>query len=131
MISRPRIERILGKTFADKLDETVFNVGAMKYSRRQMVDELGCANFIAAIRLQKALRRLGISTPAQLNKLDPFSLARVRGIGESSLFVAMCILDHNQYNVIDWWEYKDNVAKFSTFKHHAMQRANRRKQEVA
>lgn len=131
MLARTKVERVIGKAFADKLDTEVFSVGNWTYTRRQMVEDLGCANFIAAARLQKVLRKLGVRTAVQLYKLDPFSLARSRGIGEASLFVAMCILDADGYNVIKWWEYKDNVAKFSTFKHHAMLRAAKRKQDVA
>lgn len=133
MIARKKVETVIGKEFADKLDEVVFDVGSltMRYSRRQMVEKLGCANFIAAARLQKVLRKLNVDTTLQLFKLDPFSLARSKGIGETSLFVAMCILESDGFNSIDWWQYKGNAVKFSTFKHHAMRRARRRKQEVA
>lgn len=132
MIRRETITQVIGKTFADKLDELVFQSGEMGYSRREMVDELGCANFIAAARLQKVLRRLGVNTPAQLYKTDPFSLARSKGIGEASIFVAMCILDASKYDVLKWWGWKDtNDVRFSTFKRQAITRASKRKQEVA
>jgi len=61
--------------------------------------------------------------------MDPFSLVRVKGIGQACLFVAMCILDASEYSVEDWWGWKqdkDNVVKFSAFKHKAMQRGARR-----
>jgi hypothetical protein len=131
MIERTKVEQVIGKTYADKLDEAIFRVGNWEYTRREMVDDLGCASFIAATRLAKVLRRLNVMSPAQLNRLDPSSLARTKGIGESSLFVAMCILDHAQYNILDWWGMKDNVVKFSTFKHNVIRRARKHKQEVA
>lgn len=133
MISRDSVEKVIGKTFADKLDTVVFVLGKEEFTHRQMVEDIGCANFIAAARLSKVLKRLKIETPAQLYKTDPFSLARAKGIGETALFVAMCILDKHRYDVMKWWEYKqeDNVVKFSTFKHHALRRASRRKQDVA
>jgi hypothetical protein len=131
MLAREKVEKVIGKTFADRLDELVFDVGIMQYSRRQMVEELGCANFVAAARLQKVLRRLGIKNGKQLYNLDPFSLARSKGIGEASLFVAMCILDSGDLDVIKWWQYKGNDVKFSSFKRHAISRASKRKQEVA
>lgn len=130
MLARTKVETIIGKGFADKLDELIVESGKLVYTRRQMVEQLGCANFVAAAKLSKILRRLGISTPAQLNNMDPLSLARVRGIGESCLFVALCILEANEYDVEDWWQYKDNNVKFSSFKAHAITHARRRKHEV-
>lgn len=132
MLDRKIVESVIGKGFADKLDEAVLNVSqSLSYSRREMVEDLGCANFIAAARLEKVLKRLKIFSPAQLYRTDPFSLARAKGIGEAALFVAACILDANDYSVEKWWGWNDNVVKFSTFKSHAMKRASRRKQEVA
>lgn len=133
MLERKTVEKVIGKGFADKLDEAIFHVSQdLSYTRREMVEELGCASFIAAARLEKVLKRLKVFTPAQLYRTDPFSLARSKGIGESALFVAMCILDANKYNVEKWWGWKEsNVVKFSTFKHHAIKRARRHKQEVA
>jgi len=133
MIERNTVSQVIGKGFADKLDSEIFKVGLnWFYTRREMVEELGCANFIAAARLAKVLRRLQVHTPAQLYKTDPFSLARAKGIGEAAIFVAMCILDANEYDVIKWWSWKDtNDVKFSTYKHHAMSRSHKHKQEVA
>lgn len=132
MIERKTVENTIGKSFADKLDEIIINVSPkLRFTRRQIVDDLGCANFVAAIRLEKALRKLGIETPAQLFRTDPFSLVRVKGIGETSVFVAMCILDFAQYNVEEWWGWKEtNELKFSSFKHNATKRASKRKHEL-
>lgn len=122
----------IGKTFADKLDETIIDVSdEISYTRREMVEKLGCANFLAAYRLQKVLKRLKIMTASQLHRTDPFSLVRTKGIGEAAMFVAMCILDLHGYDVIKWWRWKEsNVVKFSTFKHQAMNRARKHKQAV-
>lgn len=132
MIARTKVEKVIGKTFADKLDEQFFNIGELTYSRREFVEQIGCASFIAAVRLQNILKRLKITTVSQLHRMDPFSLLRTRGIGQSSIFVAMCILDFNGYDVMKWWSYKqkDNVVKFSTYKHHAARRAQKHKQAV-
>lgn len=131
MIARETVEKVIGKGFADRLDELVFMSGDMGYTRREMVEEIGCANFIAAARLGKVLRRLQVNTPKELYKLDPFSLARSKGIGEAALFVAMCILDANKFDVIKWWGFTGTTAKFSTYKHHAITQSRKRKQEVA
>jgi len=129
MIARKKVESTIGKGFADKLDEVVFRADGWDYTRREMVELLGCANFIAAARLAKVVKRLGIKSPAQLFRFDPFSLVRTKGIGEACIFVAMCILDHNEYDIMAWWKFdRDNVTKFSSFKHHAMRRASKHKQ---
>lgn len=132
MIAREKIEKVIGKGFADRIDEEIFTVTTeWFYTRREMVEELACANFIAAVRLAKVLKRLGVNNPKGLYKLDPFSLARAKGIGEAALFVAMCILDANSFDVIKWWGFTGTTAKFSTYKHHAITQSRRRKQEVA
>lgn len=126
MINKTKITTIIGKTFADKLDETVIEVGDISYSRREMVDELGCANFVAAVRLGKVLKRLHIVTPYQLYRLDPASLARTRGIGEASIFVAMCILEAHKYDILKWWGTES--SKFSAVKRTVIRRAQKNKQ---
>lgn len=132
MIAREKIHQVIGKGFADKLDTPVFKVNENWFcTRREMVEDIGCANFIAAARLAKVLKRLKVNTPNQLSKLDPFSLVRAKGIGEAALFVAMCILDAYDYDVMKWWNYKDNKVKFSSYKHHAIREARKHKQEVA
>ena len=126
MIARTKVVEVISKTYADSLDSVAFHAGSdWKYTRRQMVDEIGCGSFNATTRLSKVLRRLGISTPAQLYKLDPVSLARTRGIGEASIFVAMCILEVNKYDVVKWWNCD---VKFRAVK---IRKAQKYKQEVA
>lgn len=132
MLTRDVVETTISKTFADKLDEVVLDISPkLTFTRRQMVEELGCANFVAAAVLQKALRKLQIETPAQLFRTDPFSLVRVKGVGEATIFVAMCILDAAQYNVKKWWGWNEtNDLKFSSFKHNATRRASKAKHDI-
>jgi hypothetical protein len=133
MLKRTTIEKCIGKTFADKVDDLVLNVSSeLSFTRREMVEDLGCANFIAAARLEKILKKLKIHTVKQLWDANPIDLLRARGIGEASMYVAMCILDTRKYSVEEWWGWGGNLVKFSTFKHHAARRASKRgKQEVA
>jgi hypothetical protein len=132
MIKRETVEKVIGKSFADKVDGEVFKVTIeWFYTRREMVEQLGCANFIAAAKLSKVLKRLKISTPKALWDMNPIDLARAKGVGEASIFVAMCILEANKFDVEKWWGWNDNVVKFSTFKSHAIARARKHKQEVA
>lgn len=132
MLNRDIVEATISKGFADKLDEIVLDISpSLSFTRRQMVEVLGCANFVAATVLQKALKKLNITTPAQLFKTDPFSLVRVKGVGEATIFVAMCILDAAEYNVQEWWGWKKtNDLKFSSFKYNATRRGAKSKHEL-
>jgi len=133
MIERKVVESTIGKTFADSLDEIIIDVSEkLTFTKRTMIEILGSGNFAAGKRVSRVLKKLKIETPAQLFKTDPFSLARTKSIGATSMYVVMCILDAAQYNVEEWWGWKEtNVLKFSTFKSHAMRRASKRKQDVA
>jgi hypothetical protein len=133
MLKRTTIEKCIGKTFADKVDDWAINASdQLCYTRREMIETIGCANFMAAARLEKVLKRLKIKTPKDLWNINPIDLLRSKGVGETSIFVAMCILDTNGFSVEEWWGWGGNVVKFSTFKHHAAQRASKRgKQDVA
>lgn len=133
MIKHEVIVKTIGKGFAEKLDEVVIDASQdLTFTRRDMVETLGCANFLAAYRLTKILKRLKIFTAGKLFRTDPVSLARSKGIGEASIFVAMCVLDSKGYDVAKWWGWKGtNTLKFSSFKHKAMRRAAKGgKQEV-
>jgi|SRR5215831_4167135 len=132
MIERPKIENTIGKTFADMLDTFVIDAsGEIRFTRRQMIEDLGCANFAAASRLERVLNKLKITTIRRLFNTNPMDIARVRGIGATSIYVAMCILDYGQYDVEEWWGWKEtNNLKFSSYKHNVTKRASKRKQEV-
>jgi hypothetical protein len=132
MIDRKTVETTIGKTFADRLDEIVIHVSQdISFTKREMIEQLECANFPAAYRLSKVLKKLEIFTPAKLFRTDPQSIVRVRGIGETSIYVAMCILHYKGYSVAEWWGWKEtNTVKFSAFKHKAIRRARKAQHEV-
>lgn len=133
MISRRVIEETLSKTFADGLDKLVIDVSNdISFTKRQMIEDLDCGNFLAGVRLSKALKKLGIRTIKQLFNIDPSSLLRIKGIGETAVYVAMCMLDKRGFNVEVWWGWKqgDNVVKFSAYQRQVKIRARRHKQAV-
>ncbi len=103
MITRTKVETVIGKTFADKLDQPIFSTGNWAITRRTMVERYGCANFIAAARLARQFKRMGITTPRILWRTDPIQLARTKGIGEAAIFVAMSILEANGFDPLKWW----------------------------
>lgn len=124
MLNYTTIHATLGKGFADKTDEIVFAIGDMEFSRREFIDTIGNANFIAASRLTKVLKRLKINTITKLHKIDPYSLYRVKGIGDTAVYVAMCVLASHGADVIKWW------GPETVEKHAAIRKAKKRKQEV-
>lgn len=132
MLKYDLLNKTVGKGFADSFEELAININdTITFTRREMIEELGCANFNAATRLQKALKKLDIVSPARLFRTDPFSILRIKGIGVTSMYVAMCILDFNDYSVAEWWGWKGtNHTKFSSFKHRAIKKASKHKQEV-
>jgi hypothetical protein len=60
-----------------------------------------------------------------LFRLDPASLARTHGIGEACIFVAMCILESDKFDVMKWWKCD---GKFRTEKHRVIRKAAKHKQ---
>lgn len=126
MMKREVIHATLGKGFADKIDEVIINYGDLIYTRREMIDFIGNANFNAAMRLNKLLKKLKIKTLGQLAKISPYDLYKVKGCGDTTVYVAMCILDTHKYNVMEWWQWKDDTQKKA-----AIARAKRYLQEVA
>lgn len=127
MIKREAIHATLGKTFADRVDDVILDVSdELRYTRREMIDFIGNANFSAAARLNKALKKLKVKTIKQLFEVDPFSLFRMKGVGDTTVFVVMCILDAHKYNVMEWWAWKDADQKKA-----AIARAKKHVQEVA
>lgn len=132
MIKREVIAKTLSKGFAEALDTVVIDAGGeLSFTRRQMIEDLDCGNFNAAARLSKVLRRLGIHTVAKLYRTDPQSLLRARGVGEATVYVAMCILDARKYDVYKWWGWKqDNVVKFAAYRAQAKSKAKKYKHAV-
>jgi hypothetical protein len=94
----------LPKAFVDHLErECVLQLGKhYKFSRALMIEKLKCGNFIAAKRLTKALKKLRIRSPHELYALDPDSLWRMKGVGITQVFVAMCVLEAFDFDVSKW-----------------------------
>ena len=122
-----RLAKSLGTTILTSLQDVRLTIGATTYTRQEMIDTLGCGNFAAASHLTAVLKRLGVTTIAALYKLDPGSLARQRLVGITTLYVAMCVLDSEGYDIAKWWGWhQEKVVKFSTYKHRLLQRAKKR-----
>ena len=105
---RPR----LGKTFIDRLTtETILKIGNNTYSRDDLVRECRCGNFAAARRLNKVLEDIGITEVADLAHLAPEDLARVKGVGETTVYVLLCLQDHAKVKMLEWGMTWSTYAK--------------------
>ncbi len=80
--------------------EVYVTLAGVEFSLRDLMD-MKCPNFIAARRLEKNLKKLKISSIAQLHRMDPFSLFNMKGVGLGQVYVAMCVV-HTRYNGLKW-----------------------------
>jgi len=116
---------VFGSTLRNYLQETLFELDGVAITRDDLVSRFGVGHFIAARKLGDAMRRLKIKTTRDLYRIDPLSLIRNRGIGERTLFVAMCILDEAGQSPIEWWNQNFDT-KFATASHAARAKKIRR-----
>jgi hypothetical protein len=132
--TRVNAQQMIGKAFVEKLEtEVVLKIGDTEFARQGMIDSLGCANFNAAARISRTLKRLRVHSIPELFRMDPATLYRIRGVGDTQVYVIMCVLDHFGYSVKEWWGWSEesNRVTFSTHKHRIKVRATRRKDDAA
>lgn len=92
--------KAIDKAFKDKLlSEVVLETLDYSYTRQEMIENLGCANFSAAKRVSHHIRKY---TVADIYRMKPHSFIRIHGIGMACLYVMMCILDSRGYSVEQW-----------------------------
>jgi hypothetical protein len=118
------IHATVGKGLADKQEEVCFKLGDDAYTKRDFIQNIGVANWVAIANLSRVLRKLKVKTVNDLFNTDPYSLYRAKGIGDTALFVAMHFLHYHGYNPMNWWgdEKIERLKK--------LRRAAKHKQEV-
>jgi len=88
--------------------EVILTVGPKAFTREACVRELGCPNFRAAQNLSTALQSIGCTSTKQLANTTPKDLLRLEGIGERTVFVALCVLDAVESNkTAERWLHSD------------------------
>lgn len=128
------VEHVLGRSFRNYLTEAIITIDDHMISRDELVHNYGVGNLMAARKLGEGLKELNIKTTQDLFNMDPLSLVRHNGLGERSIFVAMCLLERKGKSPTRWWDKNFNT-KFSTAKHNAKEeqkalvRAKRRQRE--
>lgn len=90
--------------------EIILRVGEKTFTRERCVKELGCPNFKAAANLSHALESIGVTSAKDLAKTTPADLLRLEGVGERTVFVALCVLDATSANgTADRWLHSDET----------------------
>lgn len=97
------LTRKLGSTFVKRLiGETILSIGDETFSRDRLVIDAKCGNFAAARRLMTALGKVRVRTVAELKTLNPRDLARQPGVGETTIYVLLCVQDALGLKSADW-----------------------------
>ena len=90
--------------------EVILTVGSKSFTRKTCVEELGCPNFRAAQNLSTALQSIGVDSTKKLARTTPADLLRLEGVGERTVFVALCVLDaETSGNTADQWLHSDET----------------------
>ena len=117
----------MDKAFLDRLNEGVLTIGTTTMNAREFIGQVGVPNLVAARKLTKVLKELGITSVKQLRALGAIPLLRVKGVGNAQMWVAMHLLDSHNYDVLEWWGWNDvqPPPKFSTYRHQAREKAQK------
>jgi len=94
---------IFGKTWIDKQSEPLLELGNKRWTRYELVSRVGCGNYKAISILMQALKDLNVRSVQALSKLPPTALAATKGVGTTTLFAAMCLLESEGYDVEAWY----------------------------
>src|SRR5947208_546499 len=91
MLTRVRgLKESLGSSFLKRLTgETILQVGSQNWTRDRLVREAGCGNFAAARKLHRALAELPEGTKLNGHLIE--SLAEQHGVGETTIYVLLCV----------------------------------------
>lgn len=98
----------LGTSFVNRQEEIVLRIGTKQWTRTQLVQHIGIGNIAAAGKLSTVLRKAGVKNIEQLYTLDPRELSLIKGLGETTIYVAMAVLHIEGFNAAQW--YKEAVG---------------------
>jgi hypothetical protein len=87
--------------------DVILTIGPKTYTRETCVRELGCPNFRAASNLSTALKAMKCASIKQLAQTTPKDLLDLDGVGERTVFVALCVLDATDHAVSERWLHSD------------------------
>jgi hypothetical protein len=91
---------ILGTTFVKKQHETVLTIGDQHFDKFTLTQKLHCSGSYQAARLlSKALADLGVTNAKDAAKLKVESLAKLKGVGVTTLYLFLCYQEASASNV--------------------------------
>lgn len=108
----------------------VFECGTYKLTLRQLTRDLDCPFPMSARRLQTILEANEIGSLKQLFDIGLHGLGDMKGVGDSLCDVATVILDHADYDLVEFcgWEEGEVPVRFQTIK--ARQKAQKDRREL-
>ena len=114
---------ILGTSFVTKQSQPVLTVGdALVFDKYTLVHDLACSGSYRAARLlTKALSSLGVKSLEDIKRLDVTRLAKLKGVGVTTLYLFLCLREREGGGIAKRWY--GNRPSFST-----IQRRVRKKQ---
>mgnify|MGYP001604634186 CR=1 FL=1 len=95
-------QKFLGASFVNKQNEIVLRVGSRQWTRMQLVQQVGVGNLAAAAKLSTVLRKTKVDSIEKLYAVDPRDFALIPKLGETTVFVAMAVLQAEGFNVDRW-----------------------------
>lgn len=119
-------QKFLGKSFINRQNEVVLRIGRKEWTRTELVQRIGVGNIAAAGKLSTVLRKAKCGSVEQLYAIDPRELALIRGLGETTVWVAMAIL-HTEGFDAGWWYAQALGAQQRTVTFRTMKLTRRRR----
>ena len=119
-ISPETHKHFLGASFVHKQNEIVLRVGSKQWTRMQLVQQVGVGNLAAAAKLSTVLRKTKVDSLEKLYAVNPRDFALIPKLGETTVFVAMAVLQSNGFSVDKWIQQiadeKKHIHTFRTLK---------------
>jgi hypothetical protein len=115
---------ILGTTFVKKQHETVLTIGDQHFDKFTLTQKLHCSGSYQAARLlSAALEQIGVRTAKDARTLDVALLAKMRGVGVTTLYIMLAWQETaGAGDAVKWY------GKHPSF--HAVQRQVRKRDAV-
>lgn len=105
MINPTEFQGVFGKSWVDTQTAPLLRIGQREWTRYELVSKVGVGNYRAITILMDALQQLQIRTMRDLWALSPVALAGIKGVGVTTLFVTMSLLDSEEFDVKQWYSH--------------------------
>jgi hypothetical protein len=130
--SRWRNEHLMGKTFLERQNEVVLQIGSDAWTRDELVTRLKCANVNAARILTKAAEQLQVENVRQMAaRVTLEDLFAVKRVGITTVYVWLCVLESDSQSPLKWIDRKEeDLVTLNTEKLRVKKAQEEQKKEV-